>query len=81
MPISNLNFREMDSAYQFSNSKSEIRTVIDVVEAPLCCIVLKRLGQPMIFGFDTIQSMGTSIKLSTTTSSFFWSLQKVGGLS
>ena len=54
MLISNLNFGEKDSVASCAptNSPSPIRT----------------LGQPLIFGSETIRTIGTCIQLGTTKS-------------
>ena len=67
MPIYDRNFREKDSVTSCSptNSPSPIWT----------------LGQPLIFGFETIWTIGTCIQLVTTKSmNFFPTFEKVGQL-
>ena len=64
MPISDQNFGEKDSVTSCAptNSPTPIRT----------------LGQPLIFGFETIRTIGTCIQLVTTKSTiFFRSYEKV----
>ena len=62
LPISDPNFEEKESVKSFAPTNSATPN--------------RRSGQPMIFGFDTIQSMGTCIQLSSTTSSIFFGVCK-----
>ena len=67
MPISNWNFGEKDSVTSCAptNSLTPIPT----------------LGQPLIFGFETIWTVGACIQLVTTKSiNFFRRSEKVGQL-
>ena len=67
MPISDRNFGEKDSVTSCAptNSPTPIQT----------------LGQPLIFGFETIRTIGTCIQLVTTKSTnFFRRSEKVGQL-
>ena len=42
---------------------------------------IRTLGQPLIFGFETIRTIGTYIQLVTAKSTiFFWRSEKVGQL-
>ena len=58
MPISDWNFREKDSVTSCAptNSLTPIQT----------------LGQPLIFGFGTIRTIGTCIQLVSTKSTIFF---------
>ena len=62
MPICNQNFGEKDGVTSFTltNSPSPIRT----------------LGQPLIFGFETIQTIGICIQ----SINFFQTFEKIGPL-
>ena len=67
MPICDRNFKEKDSVTSWAptNNPSPIWT----------------LGQPLIFGFETIRTIGTCIQLVTTKSmNFFRTFEKVGPL-
>ena len=67
MAICDWNFGEKDSVTSCAptNSPSLIRT----------------LGQPLIFGFKTIRTIGTCIQLATSKSTnFLWTFEKVGQL-
>ena len=62
LPISDPNFEEKESVKSLAPTNSATPNWSS--------------GQPMIFGFDTIQSMGTCIQLSSTTPSIFFGVCK-----